>query len=65
MREVTREQLITMLEAVVEGLGYELADIEVRAGAHGLLRLFIDSDAGITLEDCERVSRQVAALLDV
>jgi ribosome maturation factor RimP len=32
---------------------------------HGVLRLFIDADAGITLEDCETVSRQISSVLDV
>jgi len=65
MSQVSREQLIEMLETTVEGLGFELADLELQDGTHGLLRLFIDSEAGISLEDCEAVSRQVSALLDV
>ena len=62
----TREQIRRLLEPAVEGMGYELAEFECRLGhGKGLLRLFIDKEAGITLEDCEQVSRQVAALLDV
>jgi len=60
-----RDQLIAMLEPTVERLGYELADLEV---ATGLLRLYIDKpdpDESVGLEDCETVSRQVSALLDV
>ena len=64
-----RDQLIEMLEPTVERLGYELADLEVQLGGkHGLLRIYIDRpdpEAGIGLEDCETVSRQVSALLDV
>ena len=59
------EQLIEMLEPTVERLGYELADLELQTG---LLRIYIDWLAGdeiIGLEDCETVSRQVSALLDV
>ena len=37
----------------------------VSQGRHSVLRLFIDSDNGITLDDCEAVSRQVSAVLDV
>ena len=65
MSQVSREQLIEMLETTVERLGFELADLELLEGTHGLLRLFIDNEAGISLEDCEAVSRQVSALLDV
>jgi ribosome maturation factor RimP len=63
---VTREKLIGLLEPAVEAMGYELADLELHVG-HGndLLRLFIDKDAGIDLEDCEKVSHQVSGLLDV
>ena len=46
-------------------LGYELVDIDLRTGAHGLLRLFIDANEGVTLDDCEKVSRQISTLLDV
>lgn len=64
-----RDQLIEMLEPTIERLGYELADLEVQlAGKTGLLRLYIDRpdpEVIIRLEDCEIVSRQVSALLDV
>ena len=63
---VTREQVLALLEPTVEGLGYELAELECRLGrGRGMLRLFIDREEGIALEDCERVSREVAAILDV
>lgn len=63
--QVSREQLTGMLESTVQQLGYELADLELRTGTGALLRLYIDSPDGIKLEDCEKVSRQVSALLDV
>jgi ribosome maturation factor RimP len=63
---VTREQLIKLLEPAVESLGYELADLELNLGhGRGLVRLFIDCDDGVTLDDCERVSHQVSGVLDV
>lgn len=65
MVQGSREQLTGMLEPLVERLGYELTDLELHPGGNALLRLFIDSPAGIALEDCEKVSRQVSALLDV
>ena len=58
-------RLREMLEPVVGMLGYELVGIEYLQGAGGLLRVYIDAPAGITIEDCERVSRQISAVLDV
>lgn len=50
--------------AVAEGL--ELVDVElVGRGRNAVLRIFLDKPGGITLRDCERVSRQVGAILDV
>lgn len=47
-------------------MGYELVGIEYRRGADsGLLRIYIDREGGIKLEDCVAVSRQVSAMLDV
>jgi ribosome maturation factor RimP len=58
--------LLKLLEPVVRGLGYELLGIERHnSGRDSLLRIYIDSTAGISLLDCERVSRQVTGILDV
>jgi ribosome maturation factor RimP len=60
-----RERLIGLLEPVLGQLGYELVDLEYGSGrAHGTLRIFIDREAGVGLDDCERVSREVSAQLD-
>jgi len=62
---MTRDELVTMLEPTIEGLGYELTDLEARVGGqNGVLRLFIDREEGIGLDDCEKVSRAVSAVLD-
>jgi ribosome maturation factor RimP len=60
-----RDQLGELLGPVVANLGYELWEIEYapRAGG-GLLRLYIDSPDGISVDDCEKVSRAVSAVLD-
>jgi len=51
------------LEAIADGAGLELVHAEHRGG---FLRIFIDRpDGGVTLADCEHVSKQVSALLDV
>jgi len=60
-----KERLIDLLESPVTAMGYELVDVEARMGGNGLLRLYIDQEAGIDLDDCERVSRQIGAFLDV
>jgi hypothetical protein len=53
----------TLLTPAVEALGYELVLVQLLGrGGDQLLRLYIDAPAGIGVEDCERVSRQVAAL---
>ncbi|GLT18492.1 ribosome maturation factor RimP [Vibrio zhanjiangensis] len=59
-------QLTEMLEAPVVALGYELVGLEfIRAGEHSTLRIFIDHENGITVDDCAEVSRQVSAVMDV
>ncbi len=63
---MTGRELAKLLEPTVESLGYELADLEVRLGGKGgLVRVFIDKPDGIGLDDCEKVSLAVSALLDV
>ena len=65
-----RERVIGLIEPLLEQLGYELVDVEwASAPRAGVLRIFIDHPPGhgghIGIEDCERVSREVSALLDV
>ncbi len=59
------EGLRRLMEPTIAALGYELLEVEHRQGGNGMLRLFIDRPEGIGLADCERVSEQVGALLDV
>jgi ribosome maturation factor RimP len=70
MTVTLRERLIALIEPVLAQLGYELVELEYAAGrSQAVVRLFIDKagidTAGISVDDCERVSRDVAALLDV
>jgi len=54
------------LAHLVSAMGYEFIGGELDGhGQGGVLRLYIDSDKGITLDDCSRVSYQVSAMLDV
>ena len=63
---MTGDELAKLLEPTVVRLGYELADLEVRLGGKGgVVRVFIDKPDGIGLDDCEKVSRAVSAILDV
>ena len=63
---MTAGELIELLEPTIGRLGYELSDLEVRLGGRGgVLRVFIDHPEGIGLDDCEKVSLAVSALLDV
>ncbi|MCW8830155.1 MAG: ribosome maturation factor RimP [Gammaproteobacteria bacterium] len=55
-----------LFEPVVEGMGYELIEIEYHPNPkYGVLRLYIDKDSGIEVDDCSAVSRQISAILDV
>jgi ribosome maturation factor RimP len=60
-----KDSLIGLLEPAVAAMGFELADLDANFGRRGLLRLYIDRPEGVTVDDCQRVSEQVGALLDV
>ena len=62
MAEVASD-LYRTVERTVGGLGYQLVDVERLGG--GLLRVSLDAENGIGLEDCERVSRQLSHLFAV
>jgi ribosome maturation factor rimP len=60
------QNLQEMLQGAVEDLGCELWGIECqRTGRFMTVRLFIDKEGGVTVDDCADVSRQVSAILDV
>jgi len=61
------ERLENLLGPVVEDLGYEFVGVEYSANPKNrLLRVYIDEpEAGIGVDDCETVSREVSAILDV
>jgi len=66
-----RDALIRLLEPPIEALGFELVDVEfAREGRGGVLRIFIDrraedSAAGVTVDDCARVSHAVSEVLEI
>ncbi len=58
-------QLRALVGPLVEDLGYELVLVELVGSSPRTLRLYIDAPGGVLLDDCETVSRNVSALLDV
>ena len=61
MRDLTQ-----MFEPVVESMGYELVGVEFNAGGgHGTLRVYIDREQGVSLDDCAEISHQLSGILDV
>ncbi len=58
--------MATLLDPVVRSQECEIWGVEfVAQGRHSRLRIYIEREEGITVEDCERVSRQVSDVLDV
>ncbi|AWN72656.1 TPA: ribosome maturation factor RimP [Legionella anisa] len=61
-----QDELEHLLAPTITDMGYELWGCEyLSQGRHSLLRVYIDKADGIGIEDCEAVSHQVSALLDV
>ena len=66
MGDVPLARIREIAERVAASEGMEVVDVELRGkGRGGLLRLFIDKPGGVTHGDCELVSRQMSAILDV
>ncbi len=60
------KQLNALLQPVVESLQFEFVGLEYLSGAKPpVLRVYIDQEAGISVDDCAVVSRQISAVLDV
>ena len=60
------DHLVELIEPIVEGLGYECVGIEYNPHPqHGMLRIYIDSENGILVDDCTKVSHQLSGMLDV
>ena len=60
------QRLRQILISVVEVMGYEWVGMEFHSSRpNSLLRIYIDSETGITLDDCQRVSHQLSGVLDV
>jgi ribosome maturation factor RimP len=64
MNTVSTDQLAELVQPSLRHLGLDLVDLQWRPGRTSILRLVIDSTAGVTLDDCERVSHAIGAVLD-
>lgn len=59
------EKVQNLLQSKIEELGYELYDVEyAKEGKNYFLRIFIDKEEGIDLNDCEKVNDEISGLLD-
>ena len=64
-REQYEKQTEELLEPIVTGIGFELVDVEyVKEAGTWYLRAYIDKPGGITVDDCEAVSRKFSDVLD-
>ncbi len=60
------EKLEQLIAPTIESMGFELWGIEyIPAGKHSTLRIFIEKEGGVNVDDCSDVSHQVSAIMDV
>ncbi len=60
------EKLNLLLESVIQDLGYELLDIEyLMERGRWVLRIYIDKEGGVSLNDCVLVTKEISPILDV
>jgi ribosome maturation factor RimP len=64
MNIVSSEVLTELVQPSLRHLGVDLVDLQWRPGRSSVLRLVIDSSTGVGVDDCERVSHAVGAVLD-
>jgi len=65
-RDLSVSKLTNLIQPIVEDLGYEFVGLEYSSNPKNpALVLYIDQASGIAVEDCEKVSREVASVLDV
>ncbi|MHB8126475.1 MAG: ribosome maturation factor RimP [Desulfitobacteriaceae bacterium] len=65
MNQGVEQRVSVLIEPIIKEKGLELVDVEyIKEGAHWYLRLFIDKDGSVDLDDCSGVSHAVSELLD-
>jgi ribosome maturation factor RimP len=66
MNDLIVQKVRTFAEELLPSMGLELFDVQFRREGHGwVLRLFIDREDGVSLDDCSMVSREISDYLDV
>ena len=64
-KELVEQQTETLLEPILADFGFDLVDVEyIKEGSNWYLRVYIDKPGGITIDDCESVSRSFSETLD-
>lgn len=65
-QDTVSAKVVSIAEPLLASLGIELVEVEYqRVGRSSVLRLFIDKEGGVTLDDCSDVSHELSQLLDV
>ncbi|HEY8909615.1 MAG TPA: ribosome maturation factor RimP [Desulfosporosinus sp.] len=65
MNQAMEHQIELLVEPIVKEKGLELVNVEyIREGAHWYLRLYIDKDGGVDMDDCSAISHMVSEMLD-
>ncbi len=60
------QNLTQLFEPVIQSMGYELVGIEFSGGGqHDTLRVYIDRETGVSIDDCATISHQISGILDV
>lgn len=66
MKEALVCKVVELVEPIVTNLGYELYHVEfVKEGGEDYLRIYIDNEEGIKLDDCVKVNKAVGEILDI
>jgi ribosome maturation factor RimP len=66
MSDTVTERVREFADSLLPAMGLELFDVQFRREGHGwVLRLMVDKEEGVTLDDCSRVSRETSDFLDV
>ncbi len=59
------ERVKELVEPIIRSMGYKLFDVEFKSERGWVLRIIVDKEGGITVGDCEEISKRISALLDV
>lgn len=66
MSDTVTERVREFADSLLPAMGLELFDVQFRREGHGwVLRLVVDREEGVKLDDCSRVSRETSDFLDV